>query len=124
MATRTIVVVSDDLDGTESDDIETVRFVVNDKAYSIDLSGKNRTKMDKDFEKWISVAREERSEPRRRRRGSGLPRTTVSREHSQAMRDWLKANGHAVSTRGRIPQDLQDIFNAAHRGAKDLSAAS
>lgn len=30
------------------------------------------------------------------------------------MREWLKANGHEVGDKGRILQELQDIYRAAH----------
>ena len=32
----------------------------------------------------------------------------------KAIRDWANANGYTVSTRGRIPAEVQNAYSAAH----------
>ncbi|WP_433261562.1 Lsr2 family DNA-binding protein [Actinosynnema sp. CS-041913] len=39
--------------------------------------------------------------------------TTGDRELNQAIRDWARNQGHQVSERGRIPQDLVVAFKEA-----------
>jgi hypothetical protein len=45
--------------------------------------------------------------------GSRRSRKSASSDGTQmtAMRAWLRDNGHEVSTRGRIPQQLQDLYH-------------
>ncbi|MEO3936706.1 histone-like nucleoid-structuring protein Lsr2 [Dermatophilaceae bacterium Soc4.6] len=77
MAQRTIVTITDDLDG--SDDAETVVFSFKDTVYSVDLSSRNQQKMLKALEPFITAgalvsrpsrvaARSTRSHARRRPR--------------------------------------------------------
>jgi hypothetical protein len=42
--------------------------------------------------------------------GSGL-----DKEQLQAAREWLRAQGHDVSDRGRIKGELMDLYEAAHK---------
>lgn len=46
------------------------------------------------------------------RRAMGEART---KEQSQAIRQWAKANGHELSDRGRIPAHVIEEFEKAHR---------
>jgi len=67
----------------------------------------------------LSFAPPQQEEPERRRgrpRGSGGTgqKTKADREQLQAMRDWLRAEGHEVSDRGRIAANLQELYHAAH----------
>jgi hypothetical protein len=45
MATRTIVTVTDDLDGSETGDISTSTFGLDGDSFEIDLSEANRLKL-------------------------------------------------------------------------------
>lgn len=38
-----------------------------------------------------------------------------TKEQSQAIRQWAKANGHELSDRGRIPAHVIEEFEKAHR---------
>jgi hypothetical protein len=41
---------------------------------------------------------------------SGRGRAAIDREQAEAIREWARRNGHKVSTRGRIPADVVDLF--------------
>jgi hypothetical protein len=40
----------------------------------------------------------------------------VDREQTAAMREWARANGYDVSSRGRIPTEIQDAYHKARGG--------
>ena len=84
MAQKVRIILEDDLDGGPAD--ETIRFGLDGAHYEIDL----RT---------------------RAPRGTAAP---VKRNpETAAIREWAKANGHKVSDRGRIHQDIQDAYYEA-----------
>ena len=67
-----------------------------------------------------SYARQERLEAmgrrRTRRRGAAATGSTGAGKSDELakMRDWGRANGFKVSSRGRVSQELQDAYAAAH----------
>ena len=38
----------------------------------------------------------------------------TGREQTQAIRDWAKGAGYEISSRGRVPKNIQDAFEQAH----------
>ncbi len=46
--------------------------------------------------------------------GSGRKRPSIDREQSAAIREWASKNGHAISSRGRIPAEVIEAFNTAN----------
>ncbi|EUA49714.1 protein lsr2 [Mycobacteroides abscessus subsp. bolletii 1513] len=56
----------------------------------------------------------ERTSSRAGSSGSGRGRASIDREQSAAIREWARKNGHNVSSRGRIPAEVVDAFNAAN----------
>jgi hypothetical protein len=46
-------------------------------------------------------------------RGKAAP-VPSNRDQVQAIREWAKASGYEVSTRGRISKAIQEAFDAAH----------
>lgn len=123
MARKTVYV--DDLDGSDiSEDAGgPVRFSLRGTLYEIDLSEKNQAKLDKALAIFIEHAAEVEDEPPApvRTRGAGTRRAggnqpaRTDKEQLQAMREWLRAQGHDVSDRGRIAGNLQDLYHAAHK---------
>ncbi len=109
MASRTIMTLTDDLDGSDAD--ETVTFAFKGSQYEIDLSNKNVDKMVKALQPYITAAR--RSGGRR----SGPGRTTsrgADKDQLAKIREWARANGHTVSDRGRISAAVQEAYHAAN----------
>ncbi|MBA0048556.1 Lsr2 family protein [Mycobacteroides sp. LB1] len=112
MAKRVTVTLVDDIDGKALAD-ETVEFGIDGTTYKIDLSSKNAEKLRSQLLTWIEHARRE---GRRNRGGSksSRGRSTEDRGQSPAIREWARKNGHDISSRGRIPAEIVDAFNAAN----------
>ncbi len=75
MATKTSILLVDDLDG-ESEATETVRFGLGETEYEIDLSEANAAQVRETLSKYVSAARKTGSTSRRR--GTGRRITTDS----------------------------------------------
>lgn len=108
MATRIAVALEDDLDGGPAD--ETVRFAVGTAEYEIDLSRKNATSFRAGVAPFVEHARRAGRGQRRR-----PARPSSARERSGDIRAWAKAEGIAISDRGRIPASVVEQYEAAMR---------
>lgn len=111
MAQRTIIELTDDIDGKKAD--ETVTFSLDGTVYEIDLRSKNAEKLRKGLEPFVAGARKA-NRAKTGRRGGRNARTANSRERSQEIREWARANGIAVNDRGRIPATVVEKYDAAH----------
>lgn len=114
MAKKVTVTLVDDVDGEATAD-ESVEFSLDGIMYEIDLSSRNAEKLRNQLSAWVEHAR--RVSGRRHGRsglGSGRKRPSIDRAQSAAIREWASKNGHAVSSRGRIPAEVIDAFNAAN----------
>jgi hypothetical protein len=109
MAQKTIVQLVDDLDGTSSDDIQTLEFCLDGVTYEIDLNDANAGKLRQHLDAFIGSAR---------RTGSHQDGSGRSRKQTQAIRAWARNNGHTVCERGRIPAAVIEAFEA-DAGAED-----
>ena len=114
MAKRTIHVLVDDLDGGDAD--ETVKFGLDGIQYEIDLSKKNANKMRDLLSPYVSAGTKigrggvlagGRATVARGRGGAG-----ADRDQNKAIREWAQSKGHKVSDRGRIRQEIVDLYNA------------
>ncbi|NHA68222.1 histone-like nucleoid-structuring protein Lsr2 [Phycicoccus flavus] len=104
MAQRTVTILSDDLDGKESADIETVQFGFDGATYEIDLSKKNRAAFEKALSPYLEAARKTAPSPRR---SAPARRQAVTPDD----RAWLRANGFPdIKDRGRLPKDATDAL--------------
>ncbi|GAA4059319.1 histone-like nucleoid-structuring protein Lsr2 [Agromyces indicus] len=106
MAKRIVETLVDDLDGSEAD--RTIAFSINGDGYAIDLSSANAEKFEAALAPFVDAARRTSSgraggSARRRSGGGGAGDTKDARE-------WLRANGHQVSDRGRIPAPLLELY--------------
>lgn len=107
MASRTIIQLTDDLDGT--DGTQTVQFTVNGVDYELDVNDKNAEKFRKALEPYVSAARRATG-----RRPSPRGATAkANKEETQAIRQWAKESGYAVSDRGRISAEIRAAYHAA-----------
>ena len=106
MAQKITVALEDDLDGGPAD--ETVRFGIGGADYVIDLSTRNAKAFRKQLAPFIEHARKAGRGQRRR-----SSRTAASRSRSGGVRAWAKAQGIAVSDRGRIPASVVEQYEAA-----------
>ncbi|MGG7509653.1 histone-like nucleoid-structuring protein Lsr2 [Plantibacter sp. YIM 135249] len=112
MAQKVITTLVDDLDGTAIEDGkgETVKFAIDGSEYEIDLTSDNATVLRESLKPFIGAGR-----PIKRGRRTSTVSTRNSAENLSAIREWAARNGHEVSSRGRIPQRVQDAFKEASK---------
>ena len=104
MAQKVIRTLIDDLDGTESKNIETITFGLHGTSYEIDLTKANAKALDKALAPYVTAARKTGKTPTKRTAAGG---------EAKVIRAWAKANGHDVPDRGRIPLDVIRAYRAA-----------
>lgn len=115
MAKKITVALVDDIDGQSTAD-ETVEFAVDGVTYEIDLSAPNAEKLRNQLAVWVGHGR--RAGGRRRARGGVVAprrgRARIDRVQSNAIREWARKDGREVSSRGRIPAEIVDAYNASN----------
>ncbi|GAA4382503.1 histone-like nucleoid-structuring protein Lsr2 [Agromyces bauzanensis] len=104
MATKTVVTLVDDIDGTDAD--ETVAFTIDGTSYEIDLSADNAAAFRAALQPYVDAAR--------RAPGRGGRRGAVTTAPSKEIRAWAEANGINVPARGRIPATVQERYRTAN----------
>ena len=115
MASRTLVVLEDDLDG--GDAAETIEFAIDGAQYSIDLNESNAEQLRGVLDKYIDKAR--RTGGRRSTRkpsikaAAAAPAVVFSQVDNKAVRAWAASAGVDVSPRGRIPAHVIDAYREA-----------
>jgi hypothetical protein len=80
--------------------------------YEIDLTDTNVDALREAFSDYVAAARKVSGRSGRTSGGSA-PKRGNSEELAK-IRDWANANGHEVSSRGRISQAVRDAYDAAH----------
>jgi hypothetical protein len=85
------------------------RFSIDGCEYEIDLCLRHSERFDEAVDSFASHARKSSGRPVRTKR-----RTAAHRKHSARVRAWAKANGFAVSERGRIPAEVVTKYESAH----------
>ena len=115
MASRTIVELTDDLDGSPAD--ETITFGLDGTTYEVDLNAKNAKKLRDSLSKFVGAARKAggtSTGPGRGKARRGAAPAKDNREYNpREIRAWAEKQGIEVSPRGRIPADLVVRFKAA-----------
>ena len=123
MAQRMQVLLTCDLDEDKDvEAVETVTFGTEGATYEIEMCERHLDEYRNWMQDYVAHARKVgagrrqrgrvgsgTSGPRRRRGRRGAPRDVAT------IREWARANGYAVSTRGRISQEVREAYNAAHR---------
>ena len=105
VAQRVQIILEDDYDGGAAD--ETVTFALDGAEYEIDLSSENAGKLRDELAGWIGHAR--KTGGRRKRAGKSNDSSSTSE-----IRAWALANGHAVSSRGRVSADVREAYEKAN----------
>jgi hypothetical protein len=117
VAQRTIVQLTDDLDGKPIPEGrgETVRFGLDRQEYEIDLGEKNARAMRDAISKYVTAARRVSSSSRGGRSRGGSRSGSTARDYDpKAVRAWAESQGIEVSQRGRVPADLVAKFQEAN----------
>lgn len=120
MAIKTIR--TDDLDGTEG--AETITFALGPDTFEIDLSEKNASALRKVLAPYIESGRRRVSSKRSTKKATAHRPSAETTINNDAIRDWAKSNGHAVSDRGRIPRSVIEAFEEAHAPSNSASMFS
>lgn len=107
MASRVITTLVDDVDGSEAQ--HSVPFSIGGTDYLIDLSDKNAAAFQKVLAPWIEKAQ------KLGKSGKGGKRGPLSLVHSDGpsasdVREWAESEGIPVSSRGRIPGEISDLY--------------
>lgn len=113
MAKETVTKLIDDLDGGEAQ--ETVKFALDGHSYEIDLSSKNATKLRNALAPYLDSAKRlaGRAGPSIGRAAGGRSRAGAvgDREQNQAIRAWAQRRGLEVAPRGRIKQEIVELYH-------------
>ena len=116
MAQRVQIILEDDYDGGEAD--ETVSFALDGAEYEIDLSSANAEKMRTELAGWIGHARKTGGRRRRTAATGGSSSkpadSTDGTGSTSEIRAWALANGHEVSSRGRVSSEIREAYARAH----------
>jgi hypothetical protein len=108
MAQQTTVRLTDDIDGSEA--VEAVTFGLRGVQYEIDLGAKNVAALEKALSRFVAAGRPVKPASSRRTARSGHTNGDVGE-----IREWARANGYSVSSRGRIPAEVRSAYEAAVR---------
>lgn len=111
MAQTVKIILEDDIDGGEAH--ETVRFGLDGGQYEIDLNSENATKLRDALRPYVSAGRRASAKNGRNAATTTRPSRSGNPE-TPKIRAWAKEQGLKVSDRGRIHQDVQDKYYAAH----------
>jgi hypothetical protein len=119
MARETITRLVDDVDGSAAS--RTVRFSWQGVSYEIDLSDEHSREFDRAVEPYLQAARRVTGAARKSagRRGQASHKLDLA-----AVRSWAAQNGHRIAERGRIPRQILDAYQAAHRGGANNATAA
>ncbi len=117
MAQKTIVHLTDDLDGSEA--TQTVEFGYQGKTYKLDLSDQNASELEEALAPYIAAAQKAAGDDgtgrRRRQRASAPKQRSAGGDYDpKEVRAWAQSNGLEVPARGRIPGSVLERFRAAN----------
>jgi hypothetical protein len=109
VAKTIITQVTDDIDGSKN--AETVSFSLADQQYTIDLSSKNRAKLEAALKPYIEAATKVPVRSRRRTPSSRSRKPEASSGMDlAAVRAWAADNGYQISHRGRVPKAVLEAY--------------
>lgn len=109
MAQKTVVILTDDLDGSEAS--ETASFGIDGTSYEIDLSDDNAQDLRDALAPYVKAAR--RVTSGKGIRSAAAPKRTFDDVDPKAVRAWAQGAGVEVNQRGRIKADVVAQFRSA-----------
>jgi hypothetical protein len=118
MAQRTQVILTCDVHDGDADAVDSVAFTVEGQSYECELCEAHLAEFRDAMEIWSSHSRVVgRGRAGQAGSGSGRGRRRASSGDGPStaeVREWARAQGLPVSTRGRVPAELHAAFEAAH----------
>lgn len=109
MAKKTVVLLEDDIDGSEAK--ETISFALDGSEYEIDLNEGHAIEL---REALIRFTNAGRKVPGGRSRPTARTKSSHGGPDAKAVRMWAVENGMVVNTRGRIQAEVVEKYEAAH----------
>jgi|SRR6476620_6911958 len=109
MAKKTLVVLEDDIDGSEA--TETLSFALDGSEYEIDLNDGHAGELREALARFTKAGRKVAGG---RGRSSARSKTSQGGPDAKAVRMWAVENGIQVNTRGRIQAEVVEKYEAAH----------
>ena len=112
MAQKYIVQLVDDLTNESIEDGagETIAFGLDGVNYAIDLKSDNADAFREALSRYVAVARKSSGAAKA---GPAATRSS-SKTDLKVVREWAATNGYTVSSRGRIPAQVQEAYALAH----------
>lgn len=101
-------ILSDDLTGKESDDVQTHLCMFDNVFYEVDFSADSFAKFEVALAPFRKVMRETR-------RITATAKGEASK--GEVIRQWAKDNGYEIGDRGRISDDIVEAYDKAHSDA-------
>ncbi|WP_307160831.1 histone-like nucleoid-structuring protein Lsr2 [Streptomyces rishiriensis] len=110
MAQKIVTVYTDDLTGTESEEVRTHSFSLDGVRYEIDLVSENYDKLFEALEPFIKKGRK-----LGRLKGAGRTfKPSGDGPSAEELRTWARTQSLPVNDRGRIPASIREAYRQAH----------
>ncbi|MEV3915123.1 histone-like nucleoid-structuring protein Lsr2 [Streptomyces canus] len=109
MVQRTVTIYTDDLTGTEGEDIATHTFSLDGVSYEVDLNPDSYQQLLDALGPFVQVGRKAGGGSRR---GGGKKAATGP--DAVQVREWAQSQGIEVNSRGRVPREVIEKYEAAH----------
>jgi len=123
VAQKVQVLITCDLDDDEVEAAETVTFGYNGATYELEMCQQHLDEFNNWIGEYVAAARRvgtptrarraAGAAPAARRRPSRGPRNARGAGDIGAIREWARANGFAISDRGRISRAVREAYEAA-----------
>lgn len=110
MAKKTVVLLEDDIDGSEAS--QTVSFALDGIQYEIDLNDGHANELREALDRFTNAGC--KVTVGRGRKGASAHISTQGGPDAKAVRKWASENGIQVNARGRIQADVVEQYEAAH----------
>ncbi|MCU4183346.1 Lsr2 family protein [Acidiferrimicrobium sp. IK] len=117
MAQKVQVLLTCDLDDDDTPAVETVTFGFDGYTYAFELCEAHLEEFNNVMQGYIASARRADGGSRRPRPAAGAA-ARPAREDLSAVREWARENGYEISDRGRIPGEVREAYEAAHKGKR------
>ncbi|MFE7423716.1 Lsr2 family protein [Rhodococcus sp. NPDC057529] len=115
MARKVVVELVDDIDGTVfGDDGESIHYAVDGVEYVIDLKDEHARELRETFEYYIAHSTPVGGRKHRADRSATPVPARRSSDETKKIRAWARGQGYELSSRGRIPAEIEQAFLDAH----------
>lgn len=110
MAKKTVVVLEDDIDGSEAS--ETIFFALDGSEYVIDLNEGHADELREVLARFTDAGRKVAGG--RGRSAASRTKSSQGGPDARVVRMWAAENGISVNTRGRIQAEVVEKYEAAN----------